>query len=319
MRTLKRESNEIEVLQAQVEELTKYQKRCKAALSAAKMCIFEVDVDHCLYTFFDNTEVIFGVPPAQVLESIRKFCIANAKAYHRDIIKKFAHEEDVGIMEAAFRQAKQGQRASYEARICIGEARYTWCRVELVPVKEAGRVVKVIGTMSDINDIKKRTEYLKKEASIDQFTGLYNKKSTRVLIQSIIDETEGKQHALIFFDIDNFKEVNDTYGHSEGDSLLKEVANNLQRIFRKEDIIGRFGGDEFIVFIKNLPNMKVLENKLKQLLKNDDNSYGVTKSIGVSIYPRDGEDFVELLNNADHALYVSKGAGKNRYTLYQDE
>ena len=132
-----------------------------------------------------------------------------------------------------------------------------------------------------------------------------------------------KKIAIIFMDIDNFKEVNDTYGHSVGDMILKTFAESITKVIRKSDLASRLSGDEFVLLLEDIETTnsisKVIINIKKELSKPiyiQKKAYFVQTSIGVSIYPSDGENLEVLVKNADSAMYVSKKNGKNQYTFY---
>ena len=137
--------------------------------------------------------------------------------------------------------------------------------------------------------------------------------------------------AIILLDVDNFKGVNDTLGHSYGDKVLANIGNILRSVFRDEDILGRLGGDEFCVCIEVKSSdpddiIRTAERKCAQLCEafhsnytGDDNSYKISASIGASVCPENGRSFSELYACADKALYNSKHKGKDTYTIYREE
>ena len=125
-------------------------------------------------------------------------------------------------------------------------------------------------------------------------------------------------------DTDNFKLVNDKGGHLFGDAVLSEIAAGMKKIVRKSDVVGRIGGDEFTIFIKNISSAEAAKVKAQQLLdifhhlfEKDKQSVAVTCSIGIAMYPWDGIDFQSLYGSADQALYDAKNRGKNCYTMYE--
>lgn len=124
-------------------------------------------------------------------------------------------------------------------------------------------------------------------------------------------------------DTDNFKQINDTRGHMIGDVVLSEIASGMKKIIRSSDIVGRIGGDEFIIFMKGIPSPETAKAKAKelvtmfhQLFSEEKNSVNVTCSIGIAISPRDGKTFKEIYSNADKALYQAKDQGKDQYVIY---
>ena len=123
-------------------------------------------------------------------------------------------------------------------------------------------------------------------------------------------------------DVDNFKQINDTYGHLVGDEVLHHIGEELKRCFRKYDVVGRVGGDEFLVFMKGIPGLEIAKKGAAKILKifveNENALRSVSASIGVALYPRDGQNFKNLYQKADEALYRAKQTGKNRYFLSID-
>ncbi len=168
---------------------------------------------------------------------------------------------------------------------------------------------------------EKEIEYM---AYYDHLTGLANRTLfTDRLRQAIeVAKRNKKFLAVIFMDLDGFKMINDTMGHSSGDKILKIVADKLTKTLRTTDTVARFGGDEFLVLVNNIEDAKgirlVAEKKMdifKKPLEIDGHEFYVTGSAGVAVYPVDGEDPETLIKNADIAMYKAKGRGKNKYVL----
>ena len=183
------------------------------------------------------------------------------------------------------------------------------------------------------SSVDKKLTTLNKEAKTDQLTGIFNKRSFEVRVDSILKNTEDDTHyALMLIDIDNFKSVNDTFGHAYGDKVLAGVGESMRRTFRSEDSLGRLGGDEFCVFMSIKGDMreedrhKLIHRKCGELLtalrKREtvgDKEFRGSASMGVSVYPDNGSSFSELYKVADNALYVTKKKGKDNYTVYGEE
>lgn len=217
----------------------------------------------------------------------------------------------------------EGQPASCTVQL---EARdrqaYIWCEVMQYPIlSEGGEVVSVIGLIKDVNDIVQEREKLLEQASRDPLTGLYNKETFKVQVCAALEEMPNKNHALIFMDLDNFKSVNDTLGHVVGDRAICDAAEKLQIIFSNYDLISRFGGDEFCVFVKDVPTA-TLKRKLDWLVEKLRAEYSdgagvasVTCSCGVACTERVGYSFDKLLQSADTALYKAKEDGRDRYAF----
>jgi diguanylate cyclase (GGDEF)-like protein len=165
-------------------------------------------------------------------------------------------------------------------------------------------------------------------AQHDALTHLPNRRQIQSELQSIISNAKRQenQFALLFLDLDGFKKVNDEMGHEVGDALLVEMANRYKKVVRATDLVGRFGGDEFILVLTELNDPLLLKNKLQQLLAESVHSFfyhdriiHISASIGVALYPEHGVTHDVLINNADSAMYLSKDIGKNTFQFYSAE
>jgi diguanylate cyclase (GGDEF)-like protein len=174
------------------------------------------------------------------------------------------------------------------------------------------------------NKIKSDRDAYQLESELDKLTELFNKKTMENLCRmklKTFNENEASNIFMAFYiiDLDHFKEVNDILGHQFGDRVLVEFAKGLKKIFRPNDCIGRFGGDEFVVIVDSLPNMEVVLRKaeqIKQIAFNmtiDGKERFVTASIGIAIAPQSGRDYDTLFAAADKAVYHVKNSGKNGY------
>lgn len=180
--------------------------------------------------------------------------------------------------------------------------------------------------------VNNMVEALDTKAHIDQLTGILNKRSFEESIENALaDLYEGSGLALIILDVDNFKKVNDTLGHENGDKVLADVGSVLRSVFRSNDCLGRLGGDEFcagmrISLISDEYCHKLIKRKCEELCKifhnkyiGDNNDYKISVSIGAAFSPEHGNDFSTLYKCADSALYNSKRSGKDTYTIYSEE
>ena len=181
----------------------------------------------------------------------------------------------------------------------------------------------ILLTRTDITDFYSEQQELRKRAQLDALTGIYNVSIKTMIRKELL--TRDEQAAVLFMDLDNFKVVNDTLGHARGDSLLCAVAEVIKQNTRQNDLCGRIGGDEFVVFL----NVACCEEALKEIVEriqqeiNDMIVYHVGElevscSIGVACYPKDGKRFEDLLKHADTAVYQAKQEGKNRIVFYSD-
>lgn len=166
---------------------------------------------------------------------------------------------------------------------------------------------------------------LQTKAQTDHLTGLLNREAAIDQITRFLDAESLQSHTLLIIDLDNFKSINDNFGHFEGDKVLKTLSAKLKSVFRNIDIVGRLGGDEFIVLMKytmttNIIRKKALELKsaLEYIASGGDISVTVTGSIGISTYDGDRKTFETLYKEGDEALYRAKLAGKNKYCFYDE-
>ena len=186
----------------------------------------------------------------------------------------------------------------------------------------------VIGIIAFISRIRynEQEANLNNKADTDLLTGLNNKIATERKIQEYIQNHPDDQGLFFIFDIDNFKKINDTLGHAFGDEVLRTLGNQLTMEFRITDIFGRTGGDEFILFLKNLPSDEMLEKEADKLARffqqfkaGEYVKYSATASIGATVYPRDAKTYEGLYKTADTALYEAKRQGKNRLVFYNKD
>lgn len=191
----------------------------------------------------------------------------------------------------------------------------------------------ILLTRTDITEIfqeeQAKNERLTKalfDAQHDALTGLLNQKGIEMAVIGSLHQMQGKQAVLLFIDVDNFKMVNDTLGHQEGDRLLRFLADSLQKIAGRTGIAGRIGGDEFLLYLPDTSSIEQVAHCAEQVCHTFDSfasesikSIPVSCSVGISTYPKDGTEYDHLLRKADQALYTSKRYGKNRFYFYSQK
>lgn len=185
-------------------------------------------------------------------------------------------------------------------------------------------IVMVINIVGKIRSNEKKKE-LEDKADTDLLTGLSNKLATERKIKEYMGKNPDTQSMMFLFDIDNFKKINDTMGHAFGDEVLRSLGKQIGAIFRASDIVGRVGGDEFMVFLKDITSDEDIlkeagkvEAFFKGFQAGEYVKYKATASIGVAIFPQEGEDFETLYKAADQGLYKAKKRGKNQLAFYRD-
>ncbi len=216
-----------------------------------------------------------------------------------------------------------------EQRLLCQNGMEVWSKMHIV-LQHSSRdePLYYIVQITDISDIKRGQQRMEQMAFYDTLTKLANRRLFQDRLNQTIDQCArySRSAALLYLDLDNFKRVNDTLGHQTGDDLLREVAVRLGHCVRKEDTVGRTGGDEFTILLNNIATpsdaglvaQKIL-NHLREPIEIGGHPLVVTTSIGVTILPTDGKDPNTLMRNADLAMYKAKERGRNNYQFYSED
>ena len=227
--------------------------------------------------------------------------------------REFSRERVMELHE----QGNDSLRFEYRRRLADGKEHWVQDDVKFFIAPGTGHLHLVI-LVRDIDEKKRKEEALTRAALIDEMTGLLNRGAAQRQVEEFLNGEGAKgMHAAFLIDVDDFKQINDTYGHREGDDLLKKLAQGIQRCFRETDIVCRYGGDEFFVLAKNLPGqgavMRCAEKLMDMVheLRATQVSILTSVSAGISIYPTDGFTLGELFVKADEALYKAKASGKD--------
>lgn len=268
-----------------------------------------------------------------------QYDIAQSDDY-TDMIEAFAkhaiHPDDVSTFKKAFKRDNvlkcfyNGKRQfdiEYRKRDRNSDGEYRWAHgtFHLYESPETGDV-KGFYYSEDIDKQKNRQITLEYNATHDLMTDLYNKVTTEQKINDFLSAKANKKghHALLMIDLDWFKSVNDRFGHIYGDNLLNAMSDRLRNLFRESDIVGRIGGDEFCALLKNLDSTETAAKKandvcqkLREPFTYDGKECTLSASVGIAIFPQNGKTYDVLYNNADIALYNSKKAGRNQYSIIE--
>ncbi len=207
-------------------------------------------------------------------------------------------------------------------------ADYKWFAIRGHSIKdEKGNVIKVVGVMENIDELKRMEIRQADENMRDPLTKLYRRDYARELIDDFLKKQEESDRpefaGILAIDIDNFDILCDRMGKAFGDEILKNIASDLDAIFYPTDVLGRIGGDEFVILMKNIVDVRDIDKKIREIQRvinhtyvGENVSFGSTVGIGASVYPTDGEDFETLFDKAEKALFHAKSAGKNCYGFY---
>jgi len=232
-------------------------------------------------------------------------------------------QEDVGKIEQAIKRVMRQKRASeLEYRIVRNSGEERWLQMKLeVLEEELAEDSKLLGIVEDITERKRQHDDIVQRALHDSLTNMPNRELFKDRLHKALQiaKRNSSSVAVLFLDLDNFKQVNDRFGHAAGDELLKSVAYCLRENMRKSDTAARLGGDEFVCLLPNIePPLgamtlaEMLLNRLTETIQKLHYQVEVTVSIGVAIYPEDAEDLEGLIHCADEAMYRSKANGKNQ-------
>ncbi|MFI3254190.1 MAG: sensor domain-containing diguanylate cyclase [Eubacteriales bacterium] len=234
------------------------------------------------------------------------------------------HQEDEKNYLKYGEKVLQGIPCQVEVRMKSSMGKYEFRRLTCSPVYgENDEVIEMFGKIVNIQMVRE----LEEQANFDALTHVLNKRAMLEFTSNILKEsTLTSKHALFFMDLDNFKGANDTLGHLFGDFLLGELGQRLKDSIRQDDLVGRVGGDEFVIFLRDVPNLDIMMGKAKMLLSTISEDFvdgklrhSIHGSLGVAVFPDHGTSYEELYHHADIALYNSKNQGKNMVTIFSED
>lgn len=233
-----------------------------------------------------------------------------------------ASRADWETIDQATRAASiRGEAAIHEVMLRANDGRNVWCQLTSRQAGDGGAYILVL---TDITSLKRREELAWHQANHDDLTGLPNRRQLGEHARRLLSVAlkQRRLASVLVLDLDGFKEINDLFGHSYGDNLLKRVALRLSGVLRDYDVVARTGGDEFVVLLPEIEQpsvaMVVAEKLIAAASENVEHlgrSLRLHASAGVALFPADGQDFETLLAAADSAMYAAKAGGKNRYQL----
>ncbi len=296
------------------------QKHQEAQRRLAAM-VFDSSAEAILLT--DGTAKILTANPA--FERITGYTV-------EDVVGQTPHMLDSGMQDDSFYQSMWAGLKSdgaWEGEIWDrrknGEVYLKWLRVNSIRDAADGPVTHYVGVFSDITERRKAEEQIQYLAHHDALTGLPNRYSLRAQLEQMLGRArrDGGGLALMFIDLDNFKTINDSLGHHYGDQLLVKVAARLREAIREGDVVARLGGDEFVVVMPGAAAQtdaigvagKIIE-ALRQPYEVTEQVLHSSPSIGISLFPADGDDIDTLMKNADSAMYHAKSQGRNNFQFY---
>lgn len=304
----------IQILLRQKRQLNIQQRRYEALAQFNDTVLFEYDAIHNQVTFTPNVLEQLDLDE-QCLEGI------SGTYYMQHLLCAEDRQEISKLFEPA--SIVLDKMYYVEARFRCRDGEYRWFGCQFKSIEnQKGCTTRVVGKLVNINRQRGREQVLRQAALADVLTGVYNRAA-----ESMIDEQLKKDGKGLFFmlDLDDFKNVNDTYGHAAGDELLIGVAQILKEVFRPDDIVARVGGDEFVAFLSGTDDPRVAEHKALAIQRRMEQLYisgtgeTVSASIGAASAPRDGSSYEELTAAADRAMYSIKQKSKKGFALHNRE
>jgi diguanylate cyclase (GGDEF)-like protein/PAS domain S-box-containing protein len=240
------------------------------------------------------------------------------------------HPDDRPKVLKSYHELVEGRSNHFKIEFRIRDKVDSWRWLQLtsktVDRDKNGKALSIVGIQMDITEQKEAQQKLAFMATHDDLTGLPNRTLFMDRLKLALARTQrsGKQLAVLFLDLDKFKDVNDTLGHSIGDRLIKMVAEQLSLCLRKSDTIARMGGDEFMLLLPEINHDQDVENVARKIINMiqipftmDHHILQVTTSIGIALYPQDGDDAETLIKNADIAMYCAKDMSGNAFIRFK--
>lgn len=301
------------------------EERIRTVLTVSNDMVWESDAKK-LFRFIKGSAIWlheYGTYPKNYEEALERAI----SLCHPDDVAHFRHTLSSQNIIESQKDGIPSLRLEYRtANFRTGH--YTWYQTTVVPfLDKNGTIDRIMSCTININDRKSREIKILISAQRDPLTNLYNKGFTEEEITRFLhEEGSGKQHALFIIDVDNFKAVNDNLGHLFGDGVLSDIAGTLVKLFNPRDLVGRIGGDEFMVLMKDLSDdVDVITRKGKDVSDGLCRAYGgnseyvISGSVGIARFPAHGTTYVDLYKHADVALYEAKRQGKRCACLYTPE
>ncbi len=238
-------------------------------------------------------------------------------------------QERLIAFQKEVRLASHQHKCTIDVRLRDASGEYRWFRIEASNIANTqGAPIYSIGIITDIDKQKSLELRLRSQATRDSGTGMRNKMSTEKAVSQFLETHESPLpnfYAMFMIDFDNFKGINDRFGHAMGDKAIFDMAQIIRRNFRGVDIVGRIGGDEFLVFCTEKMSQHSIRERALMLVEqlhteccDHQSCLTLTASVGVACSPRDGTTYAELFNKADKATYAAKKMGRNRCVFYKE-
>ncbi|HOQ24729.1 MAG TPA: EAL domain-containing protein [Bacillota bacterium] len=302
-----------EELQNTQEKLVQSEERYQLAQEGSNDILWDLNIDEDLLYISPKFYELFGYDSSEPVNTWQRFI-------------GLTHPEDTTAVRESLDRCLSGQTSlfQHELRLRAADGDYRWLSMRGKLTKDRNGNLRMAGSLTEITERKFQDLLIQQLAFTDHLTGLPNRASLNQKLARVVQQAtaKGVSGALFYVDIDNFKLINDAYGHSFGDIVLKNISKLLLTTLPNVDVY-RFGGDEFVLLIPEVNGglgAQDLANSIMQIFASPfvikDRVFHISFSMGITLFPKDGETLEELLKNADTALFRAKEAGKNRWFLF---
>ena len=296
-------------------ELNQSEQRWRFAVEGTGDGIWDWDVQQGRVNYSERWKAMFGFDALDIDDN-------------PDHWFKRIHPDDVAAIMAAIELLLNNEKDSYshEYRMRCKDERWKWVldRGMVLSRDDSGKPERLIGIVADVSKIKQSEEALWRFANVDTLTGLPNRRMFLSSVEQALQKAKRGHHklAMVFLDLDGFKEVNDTQGHDQGDVLLKQAAQRLSECVGEHDLVARLGGDEFVLMLNHV-DVHYVEQVAQTVITKMSapfklgNAHGyVSASLGIAIFPDDADNLDDLLKRVDQAMYASKHKGGGCFTYF---
>ena len=311
---------QFEELGRQNDALVTSEQRYELAVEGADCCIWDWEVEKDIYYFSIKWRDYLGYESDEIENTFEGWT-------------NLIHLEDRNNVVSQINDYILSNSSSYESiyRMVCKNGDEKWILSKAKAIRNSdGKIVRMAGSHTDITEQKLIQNELNSLAYKDMLTELPNRFSFELKVNELINtnkkDSSNKKFALLYIDIDNFKHINDTLGHTAGDLLLKYISNILKYQVKAPDFVARLGGDEFAIIIEDMKDRQEIVDKVQGLIKYlrrpwviDKQEFFISHSIGIAVYPEDGDNLSTLLKNSDVAMYFVKKNMKDNYCFYLPE
>ena len=292
--------------------VTRLESNLARAQRLAQLGWWHHDLERCQMTMSEELKRLFALPPD------------DPDLSYEHLLARIHPDDRERVRASLFVAENEGIACrGIDYRVVRADGSSAWVVQQIEVTCASGRPVEIHGAVLDVTDRKVLEEHLRRLAHVDVLSGLANRtKLTERLDDAFFSQAHITRTALIFIDIDDFKTVNDTFGHAAGDGLLQDMAARISECVRPDDFVARSGGDEFVVLVA-MPDRDAVAALADRIVKNCARPFAVGEvifsssiSLGVSMAPEDASSPAELLRNADVAMYAAKKTGGNTYRFF---